>query len=98
MKITQIAGVALVIIGLIAAGFAMSSGEPSTAAAAVEAASAEIGTTFQDVILPIFSGISIALGLVLLGTSLGNWRHPRTHLEPGDEVVNPEGYHKMKHV
>jgi hypothetical protein len=35
---------------------------------------------------------------LLIGISVGNWRHPRTHHEPGDEVVNPEGYHKMKHV
>jgi hypothetical protein len=44
------------------------------------------------------AGLLLAGGAVLMGLSLGNWRHPRTHLEPGDAVVNPEGYRKMKHV
>lgn len=48
--------------------------------------------------IPAIAGLSLALGGLLMGLSLGNWQHPRTHLEAGDEVVNPEGYHKMKHV
>ena len=28
----------------------------------------------------------------------GQLEEPRTNPKPGDEVVNPEGYHKMKHV
>jgi hypothetical protein len=42
--------------------------------------------------------LSLAVGGLLIGISAGNWKHPRTHIEPGDEVVNPEGYQKMKHV
>jgi hypothetical protein len=48
--------------------------------------------------IPIMAGLLLAGGAVLMGLSLGNWQRPRTHHEPGDAVVNPEGYHKMKHV
>ena len=48
--------------------------------------------------IPIIAGLCLAIGGLLMGLSLGNWKHPRTHLEPGDAVVDPEGYHKMKHV
>ena len=44
------------------------------------------------------AALCLAAGGVLIGLSMGNWKHPRTHHEPGDEVVDPEGYHKMKHV
>jgi len=50
------------------------------------------------VVVPLLAGLCLAVGGLLIGLSLGNWRHPRTHLEAGDEVVNPEGYHTMKHV
>jgi hypothetical protein len=48
--------------------------------------------------LPWIAGLALALGGVLIGLSMGDFKHPRTHLEPGDAVVDPEGYHKMKHV
>ena len=48
--------------------------------------------------IPLIAGLSLAIGGLLIGMSVGNWRNPRTNLKPGDEVVNPEGYHKMKHV
>ena len=48
--------------------------------------------------IPIISGLSLAIGALLLGLSLGNWKHPRSHIEPGDEIVDPEGYRKVKHV
>jgi hypothetical protein len=48
--------------------------------------------------IPLISGLSLAIGGLLIGLSVGNWSNPRTNLRPGDEVVNPEGYHKMKHV
>ena len=53
------------------------------------------GTSF---FIPAIAGLSLAAGALLMGLSMGNWKHPRTHLEPGDQVVDPEGYHKMKHV
>ncbi len=55
-------------------------------------------SAFAAVGVPVIAGLSLALGGVLIGLSMGNWKHPRTHIEPGDEVVDPEGYHKMKHV
>ena len=48
--------------------------------------------------LPAGAGLLLAAGALLMGLSLGNWKHPRTELRPGDEAVNPEGYQKMKHV
>ena len=54
--------------------------------------------TENGLIIPVAAGLSLAAGGMLIGLSMGNWKHPRTHLEPGDQVVDPEGYHKMKHV
>ena len=48
--------------------------------------------------LPWIAGLSLAAGGVLIGLGMGHFKHPRTTLQPGDQVVNPEGYHKMKHV
>jgi hypothetical protein len=48
--------------------------------------------------IPLVAALSLAVGGLLIGVSLGNWKNPRTTPEAGDEVVNPEGYHKMKHV
>jgi hypothetical protein len=50
------------------------------------------------VALPLIAALSLGVGGLLIGLSMGSWKHPRTNLKPGDEVVNPEGYHKMKHV
>lgn len=52
----------------------------------------------ESIAIPLVAALSLAVGGLLIGISVGNWKHPRTHLNPGDEVVNPEGYHKMKHV
>jgi hypothetical protein len=53
---------------------------------------------FGGVAVPAIAGLSLAVGGLLIGLSMGNWKHPRTTLKPGDEVVDPEGYQKMKHV
>jgi hypothetical protein len=52
----------------------------------------------RNVAIPAIAGLSLAIGGLLIGLSMGNWKNPRTHLEPGDRIVDPEGYHKMKHV
>lgn len=57
-----------------------------------------VAETIRHVALPAGAGLLLATGALLMGLSLGNWKHPRTELRPGDEVVNPEGYQKMKHV
>ena len=51
-----------------------------------------------SMVLPFVAALSLAIGGLLIGLSMGNWKNPRTNLKAGDEVVNPEGYHKMKHV
>ena len=48
--------------------------------------------------LPWLAGFALAAGGLLIGLSVGDFKHPRTHQEPGDAIVNPEGHHKMKHV
>ena len=61
-------------------------------------ASSSVLETARQIALPAVAGLLLAVGALLMGLSLGNWKNPRTHLKPGDEVVDPEGYHKMKHV
>ena len=100
MNLRLIIGIALFLVGMVTAVIGISSAlNPGDVQATV------VGT--QDGVLqramatyaiPAFAGLSLALGGLLMGLSLGNWQHPRTHLEPGDEIVDPEGYHKMKHV
>jgi predicted small secreted protein len=84
MNLKLLAGIALFVVGL------------ATALAGI----AGVGEDVQagGYAIPIIAGLSLALGGLLMGLSLGDWKHPRTHLERGDEVVDPEGYHKMKHV
>lgn len=91
MNVTLLAGVVLFVCGLAAAVTTMVwlGGLP-------ESGAATSGVPY--VIWPVVAGLLLSVGGLLLGVSLGNWRHPRTRLEPGDKVVNPEGYHTMKHV
>ena len=56
------------------------------------------GNTASRMALPFIAALSLAVGGLLIGLSVGNWKNPRPNLKPGDEAVNPEGYHKMKHV
>jgi hypothetical protein len=48
--------------------------------------------------LPWLAGLLLATGGVFIGLSMGDFQHPRTDFRPGDKYVDPEGYHKMKHV
>ena len=83
MKVKLLIGIVLFVIGLI------------TAAAGIVG----VGTPgAPNVAVPLIAGLSLAVGGLLIGLSMGNWKHPRTHVKPGDQVVDPEGYHKMKHV
>jgi hypothetical protein len=54
--------------------------------------------TVGDIAVPLIAGLSLGIGGLLIGLSMGNWKHPRTSHKAGDEIVDPEGYHKMKHV
>ena len=99
MSLRLIFGIGLFLIGIITGVMGI------TDAMAPEQTPVVVGTqdgvlerVIDNFAIPAIAGLSLAFGGLLIGLSLGNWTHPRTHFEPGDEVVNPEGYHTMKHV
>lgn len=103
MNVKLLAGIVLFVIGLLAAAGGIAGvgrGEVTNGPAitAENTGSTNAAPSSAPSALPWIAGISLALGGVLIGLSLGNFKNPRTHLEPGDQVVDPEGYHKMKHV
>jgi hypothetical protein len=99
MNLKLVVGIVLFVIGLCTAavGIVGVGGTPEPGVA-VEADRGPFGEAVANLAIPAVAGLSLAVGGLLIGLSMGNWKHPRTHLEPGDEVVDPEGYHKMKHV
>jgi hypothetical protein len=97
MKLSLIIGVVLVVLGIgtaLTGVFGVGAVQSGVNAADMQASD---GSTWAWV-MPVLSGLSLAVGALLIGLSMGNWRHPRSHTEPGDAVVNPEGHEKMKHV
>jgi hypothetical protein len=101
MNVKLLVGIVLFAIGLGTAAVGILGVTTKTASdVAVEAGTNQgaVGDAFANVAVPVAAGLSLAVGGLLIGLSMANWKHPRTHLEPGDEVVDPEGYHKMKHV
>jgi hypothetical protein len=99
MKVSLLAGVVLLMLGIGAAlmGIFSVGGPPQSALDSTSVQAPASGDMWY-VAVPILSGLALALGGLLVGLSMGNWRNPRSHVEPGDEVVDPEGHHKMKHV
>ena len=101
MNIKLLVGIGLFLMGLILAAIGIANIGADSARPLVETTrntSVPLMLQLQAWALPALAGLCLATGGLLMGLSLGNWRRPRTHLEAGDEVVNPEGYHKMKHV
>ena len=101
MNLKLLVGIVLFCLGIAAALMGIAGvGEVTTQPqlASDQNVATSVAETFRHVALPAGAGLLLALGALLMGLSLGDWRHPRTELRPGDEVVNPEGYHKMKHV
>jgi uncharacterized membrane protein len=103
MNVKLLLGIVLFVIGLATAvvgiaGVGRSDVETSPATIVEDNRSMNLGESMGQMTIPILAGLSLAVGGLLIGLSVGNWRNPRTNLKPGDEVVNPEGYHKMKHV
>lgn len=98
MNLRLLVGIVIFLIGLVAAGIAISNVGNAETTPFVAAEEGPFGQQVDKLVLPIGAGLSLALGGLLIGLSMGRWKHPRTHLEPGDAVVDPEGYHKMKHV
>jgi hypothetical protein len=101
MSMKLLLGIAIFLVGLSTAIFGMVRVGTSVGPNVKDTADYNAGSleqTFDKVALPAFAGLSLAVGGFLIGLSMGNWKHPRAHVEPGDEIVDPEGYHKMKHV
>jgi hypothetical protein len=102
MNVKLVLGIALFLIGIITAVVGIVGVGQVVDRPLIEA---EGATTHDDTtqtvrmfVLPAVAALSLATGGLLMGLSMGNWKNPRTHLEPGDEIVDPEGYQKMKHV
>ena len=103
MNVKLLIGIVLFVIGLGAAVMGIASvANPSATDEPSIVAEGNQGHNLSDsagtMALPFVAALSLAVGGLLIGISLGNWKNPRTNLKPGDEVVNPEGYQKMKHV
>jgi hypothetical protein len=101
MNITLLFGTALFLIGIVLAVIGMANVGADAARPLIETTrntSIPMMESLQAWAVPALAGLCLVAGGLLMGLSLGNWQHPRTKLEPGDEVVNPEGHHKMKHV
>ena len=103
MNVKLLIGIVLFVIGLATAviGIAQVAGPDATDQAAVVVngdQSTNVVESAGSIAIPFIAALSLAIGGLLIGISVGNWKNPRTNLKPGDEVVNPEGYHKMKHV
>ena len=101
MNITLLIGMGLFLVGIILAGLGIAGVGVEDSRPLIETSrntSLPMMSQLEAWALPALAGLSLAAGGVLMGLSLGNWKRPRTRLEPGDEVVDPEGYHKMKHV
>jgi hypothetical protein len=101
MNVKMVVGIVLFVIGLITAGAGIVGvATPAGPDVAVEndQNAGAMERTIRNAAIPAVAGLALAIGGLLIGLGMGNWKHPRTHLEPGDKVVDPEGYHKMKHV
>ena len=102
MNVKLVLGIALFLVGLVTALFGIVGVGTGLDRPLIEAEEATrhdgVAQALQTYVLPAVAALSLATGALLMGLSLGNWKNPRTHLEAGDQVVNPEGYQKMKHV
>ena len=101
MNVKLLVGIALFVagIGTAAYGIATAGASPEQPLIMTDQnTSAELENAIGNVAIPLVAGLALAIGGLLIGVSLGNWKNPRRHLEPGDEVVDPEGYQTMKHV
>jgi len=103
MKPMLMIGVLLFVLGLGLAGFGMlgvGDERPITVSGGASAVPVEQQTesSGSSPTVAILSGLTIATGALLIGLSYGNWSTPRSTHEAGDEVVDPEGHDRMKHV
>ena len=103
MNVKLLIGIVLFVIGLATAviGIASVANPDATDSPSVVVEDNQghnLSDSAATMAIPFIAALSLAIGGLLIGISVGNWKNPRTNLKAGDEVVNPEGYHKMKHV
>lgn len=94
-----LSGALVFMLGIGAALMSLLGGAPpETSAVGPGGAAIESASASASLLWPVLAGLLLGTGAFLMGISLGRWKNPRTHSEPGDEVVNPEGHETMKHV
>lgn len=98
MNVKLLFGIALFLIGIVTAVIGITEVGQGIQVGIVAEQGPDSLQRIRTFAIPVIAGLSLAVGGLLIGLALGNWKQPRTHLEPGDEIVDPEGYHKMKHV
>ena len=99
MNVKLLLGAALFLVGIVAAVVAIVQvGQGDAGPPLVAAEGDPFGSRFLKFAVPAIAALALTVGGLLMALGIGNWKRPRTHLEPGDAVVDPEGYHKMKHV
>jgi hypothetical protein len=101
MNVKLLVGIVLFVVGIATAVMGIAGvGQTDAAETAIAAQDNTPAVTLAlgNLAIPVIAGVALAIGGMLIGLSMGNWKNPRTHLKPGDQVVDPEGYHKMKHV
>lgn len=99
MKISLLVGVVLLMLGISTAVMGIFSvGGPSPSVLNSRSLQTPASGDTWNVVFPILGGLALAAGGLLIGLSMGNWQHPRSHVERGDHVVDPEGHRTMKHV
>jgi hypothetical protein len=96
----RILSIALIAIGLVLWGVSMTqSGRADFERSTVtEAQAPDPDGGLAEIGLPLAAALTFASGIVLFAVSMGRWRQPRRHPEPGDAVVDPEAHDKMDHV
>ena len=103
MNVKLLIGIALFAIGIITAAIGIAgvgnrAEQPAAVAEAEQRSDSPLSDALGNMAIPGIAGLSLAVGGLLIGLSMGNWKNPRTELKPGDRIVDPEGYHKMNHV
>jgi hypothetical protein len=104
MKLKLVIGIVLFVIGLLAAvagivgvGQSQAIFRPPTIVQSNTSLHVW-GSGTAAALRPLLAGLLLATGGLLIGLSMGDFQHPRSTFKPGDKYVDPEGYHKMKHV
>ncbi|HXG87765.1 MAG TPA: hypothetical protein VNJ02_05450 [Vicinamibacterales bacterium] len=93
MNLKLVVGIALFVIGITTAVIGITRNANGPQAQPARATGPESGALEQalgNVALPAVAGLSLAIGGLLIGLSMGNWQNPRPQLEPSDRVAVPK--------